>query len=508
MRVKTLLRPLSDDTLSIELAHFDRIHSVPELLNSHLMTRYWFSLTLPGLVICFLIGCSKEEFDGKSPARPKSELSQAAMRADLNQYHDAVLNAWAYTASKSLNQGVNVSRSRDKLLMQITEETTPMQFAMILRKFAASLKDGHSEVYTGTLDEPLPYSWPIGFTLVREGVMVANLNWLNDNPGIRLGDRLIKVDGIPIDEFLDTRLEMTSASTDDAQKVIAVDRIHWSASPSVQLTFIQQDKSEVEATFQCYTERIDFSPTKQSKFCTWKALPNQITYIRIPSFAWNNEAFATAETDQDRDAVISVAKTEIDSAFSEAENSTGIILDVRDNAGGFELLSSYVAEHLVPGNFTYFELERQDSTLLRSQERYRDLGNDAFNVRRPEQPRNRQGIRHFEGQQFTGPLVVLINERCFSTTDNLCACLQDIRLQTKFVGRPTNGGTGEPAIVDNLANSGAKIQLCVSRVYSPNGRMIEGTGTKPDLTVEPDRDSQLQRRDLAIEAALELLRSW
>ena len=38
--------------------------------------------------------------------------------------------------------------------------------------------------------------------------------------------------------------------------------------------------------------------------------------------------------------------------------------------------------------------------------------------------------------------------------------------------------------------------------------MIEGTGTKADLAVEPDRDSNLQHRDLAMQAALELLCSW
>ncbi len=472
------------------------------------MSTQSLNLILPGLVICCLIGCNKQESDNSSSVRPNSELTQAAMRDDLNQYHDAVLSAWAYTASKRSNQGVDVSRSRDNLLTQIGEGTTPKQFAMILRRFAASLQDGHSEVYLGTLDEPLPYSWPIGFTLVREGVIVSNLNWLAGNPGLRLGDRLVAVDGIPMDEFLKIRLEMTSASTVDAQKVIAVDRIHWSESPSVQLTFIQQDNSQIEETFQCLLHRVDYRPAQQSEFCTWRDLPDQISYIQIPSFAWNNETFAAAKADRDRDAAISVAKAEIDMAFSKAENSTGIILDLRDNGGGFELLSSYVAEHVVSGNFTYFELERQDSTLLRSQVGYRDMGSDAFNVRRPEQPRNRQGIRHFDGQHFTGPLVVLINERCFSTTDNLCAFLQDVRLQTKFVGQPTNGGTGEPAIVDTLTNSGAKIQFCVSRVYSPNGRMIEGAGTKPDVAVEPDRDSKLQRRDLAIEAAVNLLRNW
>jgi C-terminal processing protease CtpA/Prc len=449
-----------------------------------------------------------EKIDENPSVDPRLVLSQAMMREDLNQYHDAVLDAWAYSASKASNQGVNVSRSRDNLLTQITEETTPAQFAMILRKFAASLKDGHSEVYTGTLDEPLPYSWPIGFTLVRDGIIVANLNWLKDNPGIRLGDRLTKVNGVPINEFLDMRLEMTSASTDDARKVIAVDQLHWFDSPRVQLTFTRQDNSEVEETFQCFKERIDYRPTQPPRFCTWKALPNQSVCIRIPSFAWNHEGFAAARTGNERDAAIAVAKNEIDTAFSAAEDSTGIILDLRDNGGGFELLSSYVAEHLVPGNFTYFELERQDSILLRLQAGYRDMGSDAFNVRRPEQPRCYNDIRHFHGEPFKGRLVVLINERCFSTTDNLCAFLQDVRPQTKFVGRSTNGGTGEPAIVATLANSGARIQLCVSRIYSPKGRMIEGTGTKPDLEVEPDRESKLLGRDTAIEAAISLLSNW
>ncbi len=70
---------------------------------------------------------------------------------------------------------------------------------------------------------------------------------------------------------------------------------------------------------------------------------------------------------------------------------------------------------------------------------------------------------------------------------------------------PTNGGTGEPAHVDTLTNSGAQIQFCVSRVYSPGGRMIEGSGTLPDVRVERDRESTIQRQDLAMEAAIRIL---
>jgi hypothetical protein len=39
-------------------------------------------------------------------------------------------------------------------------------------------------------------------------------------------------------------------------------------------------------------------------------------------------------------------------------------------------------------------------------------------------------------------------------------------------------------------------------------RVIEATGRKADLAVEPVRDSKLRRRDLTVEAANDWLRSW
>ncbi len=427
------------------------------------------------------------------------------MRADLRQYHDSVLDAWAYLVSKRTTQHVDVTLTRDELLARITDSTTPQQFALLLREFAASLHDGHSEVFLGAIEEPLPYSWPIGFLLVREGVIVFNLNWVSDNPGVNLGDRLIKVNGKPIDTYLESRVALTSASTVDAQKVLAVDQLHWSGEPSVMLTFEKSDASVCEAVFPCRSERIDFRFRKPEAFCTHRVRDGGVTYIRIPSFAWNSEAFSAATTDDERDKALVGAKAQIDSAFAAAADAPAIILDLRDNGGGFDLLSIYVAQHLVPGDFTYYETERRDSPLLRSLTGYRDMEASAFGTRHPQKPRTWKAFSHFAGQPFDGPLVVLINQRCFSSTDNLCAFLRDVRPRTTFVGRPTNGGTGEPVIVDTLSNCGAGIQFCVSRVYSPKGRLIEGEGTKPNVVVERDRESAVSGHDVDLEAALKVI---
>ncbi|MEZ6032837.1 MAG: S41 family peptidase [Planctomycetaceae bacterium] len=461
--------------------------------------------TLMVLAFVLLPGCNHESETMPMTAPLTSELTAAEMRADLEQYHDSVVEAWAYLESKRRDKSVDVTQTRDRLLARVSSKTTKQDFALLLKEFAASLKEGHSDAFSDVAPEVFPFSWPIGFLAVREGVMVANLNWLANNPGLKPGDLLVKVDGKPIEEFLQSRMAITTASTDHARRTIAVDQMHWSSLSTVELEFEQQDGSILNSILHCLPGRVDYRNRDLKEFCTHSTVADKIVKIEIPSFIWNNDAFFAAATDEARDAVIDDAKSRIDDAFSAAADARGVILDLRNNEGGLELLSIYVAEHLVPGDFTYFEIERQDSALLRSRPGYQNMDRSEFGKRISQRPRNWLSFRHFEGDTYDGPLVVLINERCFSTTDNLCAFLRDVRPETKFVGMPTNGGTGEPAHVDTLTNSGARIQFCVSRVYSPNGRLIEGSGTLPDVRVERDRESAIRRQDPAMEAAIRIL---
>ncbi len=459
---------------------------------------------LVAIVLGLSTGCTSERT--KKPL--DAPLTPAEMREDLQQYRDVVLNSWAYLESKRVNQSVDVSRSYEELVTRITPDTTQEQFTLLLKQFAASLEDGHSEVFGDGLADPFPNSWPIGFVLVHDGVVAANLNWLAENPGVELGDVLLSVDGRPIDEFMESRIRLVSASTGPARRKIAVDRLHWTNASSVTLTFLKPDGSNLEAIFPCLSSRIEFRSRKQSTFCEYSRLPNAVVQISIPTFAYNAKIFSDATSPHERESALAVAKRQVDDAFEAASKATGVVLDLRNNDGGFDLLSIYVAQHLVPGDFVYYDIERRDSQLLRARAGYKDMDDGLFGIRLPQRPRAWQGHKHFEREPYNGRLVVVINERCFSTTDNLCAFLQDARPRTKFLGQPTNGGTGEPAIVDTLANSRAQIQFCVSKVYSPNGRLIEGVGTKPDIRVDSMREDVAKGRDVFLEAALETLADW
>jgi C-terminal processing protease CtpA/Prc len=290
--------------------------------------------------------------------------------------------------------------------------------------------------------------------------------------------------------------------------VLAVDLLHRTQEESVTFVLERSDGSMFEITLPCLDYYVDFRFRERKHFCEHAELESGIHRIRIPQFTWNEAAFSRANSDSEREEALAEAKTQIDDAFADAENAAGLILDLRGNSGGYELLSSFVAEHLVPGDFLYYSLTRHNSEFIRSLPAYAQADPVHFGVPLPTYPRRWEGFRHFTGVPFTGKLVVLINQRCFSTTDNLCAFLKDARPDTQFVGQPTGGGTGEPLTVGTLNTSNVPVQYCVSVIHSPAGRLIEGVGTIPDLLVEPTREDLVQRRDPALEAAIELLTSW
>lgn len=448
-------------------------------------------------LLSLLVGCGKAE--------QRTLTFHDQIREDLQQYHDGVLEAWAYVDSKKNEQSVDLTAARDRLLARVEDSATPEHFALLLQEFAASLQDGHSSASTSSLGEPFPNSWPIGVLLVKEGIIVANLNWLTKNPGIQLGDRLIRVNEQPVESYLQSRMAVTTASTELARKVLAVDSLHRTSEKQVRLTLEHLDGSQYEADLPCLPHHIDYRQQTRSRFCTHKQLDDQIGVIRIPQFTWNEKAFL--ESKDDLDAPLREAKDQIDEAFAAVQKCSAIILDLRNNAGGYELLSTYVAEHLVPGDFTYDSTERRDSKLIRSLEQFQKLEDSYFGRPIPQHPRAWKGFRHFDGTPFEGELIVLINPRCFSTTDNLCAFLKDVRPRTRFVGRPTQGGTGEPTTVFTLRHSGVPVQFCISRIYSPEGRLIEGTGTQPDIEVQPAREDLLANRDPDMEVAVKLLKN-
>ncbi len=192
----------------------------------------------------------------------------------------------------------------------------------------------------------------------------------------------------------------------------------------------------------------------------WEMMENNIAYIDISQF---NEDTAIELDNYINDILI--------------ENPKGIILDLRNNSGGYLTVANKITSRFIDSG---------DVIVIES---YKD---------REEIHKSRGG------QRFSGiPIVVLINEGSASASEILAGALKD-NGKAKLVGEKTFG-KGLVQIMEDLKD-GSAIKISVSRWLTPNRIDINENGIEPDFEVELTLDDYLNERDPQLEKALEILK--
>ena len=166
-----------------------------------------------------------------------------------------------------------------------------------------------------------------------------------------------------------------------------------------------------------------------------RLLEPRVGYLRITGF----QAETAAEARQALQAL-------------QAHGIRGLILDLRDNRGGFLDQAVEVASLFLP---------QGPVVRIRGRE-----GVSAF--------------RHGHGRGFDLPLVVLVNGRTASAAEIVAGAIQDYRAGL-LVGTRTFGKATVQSIFP-LSDGGA-LKLTTARHFTPIGRTIHGTGLQPDEVV-------------------------
>jgi C-terminal processing protease CtpA/Prc len=407
-------------------------------------------------------------------------------RNDLNVLIETARLAWAYAEDKQEHFEVNLQRLLTNGMAALGGCRTKREVLELFRETVAELKDGHAG-----LNHP---------ELRRNQILGTLPHRLVDTKdGVVLGKDLVVLwNGQPMEDQIRLASKSTCASTPGMRRMLALRSLETSGSNDAVRVTLRRADGQVIQTNLVYNQSRNKTP-----FIEFRWLTNQVACIRLTSFRAETAAPEADQGPKDPSghaiAALEAAKAKISAAFSNAANARCLILDLRGNMGGTDLLGSHVALHLVPGAFTYFKLQTRNSPQLRAVagfEKHPASGWSPASEWGPPRP--------VSVTAFPGLIFILQDQLCFSTTDNLLACLQDLlpANRVRFIGRPSGGGTGAPRALATLPWTGATVTLTVMKVLSPKGRLIEGRGTIPNRALQWTWKDLLEERDVDLECAL------
>ncbi len=259
-----------------------------------------------------------------------------------------------------------------------------------------------------------------------------------EKAGLKPGDQIIGVDGEDVTGI-------------DGNLVIR--RILGPAGTKVRLT-VRREGVEEPLEFEIERARITI-PSVESRM-----LENDIGYVQLMQFGDG--------TDEDLRAALRELL---------AQEPVGLILDLRNNGGGFLDTAIEVASEFVSEDVILYEEHG-------SGEREAHLRRDG-------------------GLALDIPLVVLVNEGTASASEIVAGALQDYG-RAPLIGTKTFG-KGSVQIVTPLADDQGAIRVTIARWLTPQERLIHGVGLEPDIEVPLTEEDIENERDPQLEKAIEVL---
>ncbi|MDP1845239.1 MAG: S41 family peptidase [Candidatus Moranbacteria bacterium] len=261
-----------------------------------------------------------------------------------------------------------------------------------------------------------------------------------DKAGLRAGDKIIKIgDTITSDMSIDE----------------AVGKIRGPKDTEISLTILREKDNNpkeikiMRGTINVKSVRVEFKD-------------QGIAIIKISKFGDDT----TSEMNKAANQIL-------------GNKSRGIILDLRNNPGGYLESAVDVSSKFIPeGNVVVSEEDRNSEKID-----YKARGGDIL-----------EGI----------PVVVLVNSGSASASEITAGALHD-NLGSLLIGKKTFG-KGSVQQLEKLSG-GSNLRVTVARWLTPNGEYIMEKGISPEIEVDFTEDDYNNNRDPQLDKAIETLKS-
>ncbi len=282
--------------------------------------------------------------------------------------------------------------------------------------------------------EPAPFVG-IGVSLTEQGGHTVITGVVEDSPAARGGvlpeDVIVSINNVPTDGRALADVRQMIAGGEGTELVLGI--LRPSTGQTLQITLVRA--------------RI-IIPTTSARM-----VAPEIGYLRLTQFREGSARQVATLLRQ-----------------LQADGARGLILDLRNNPGGFLIESVDIASHFLRDGIVI--------TVRGTRER------STTYLVRPREPK------------FLDNIAVLVNRRSASASEVVAGALQDAG--TTLIGERTFGKATVQLVYE--FDDGSGLRLTVARYFTRAGRNIDGQGLDPDLAVPfglavvgASSDPQLQR---------------
>ena len=188
--------------------------------------------------------------------------------------------------------------------------------------------------------------------------------------------------------------------------------------------------------------------------------------------------------------VYALEDAELPRAFDETlekmADTTGLVLDLRFNGGGDELLGRQVAGRFLDKTRVY------SMSQYRSGAEHDDLG-----------PKNQRECEPRGPWRYEAPVIVLIGQRTMSSAESLALMMAQCP-QVTMMGDRTAGASANPRKLELPGEIVVNLPRWID--LDPDGKSIEDVGIAPAVKLSAAPDTFTDKKDPVLAAALEKIR--
>lgn len=363
-------------------------------------------------------------------------------------------------------------------LPQVRAAQTTADYYRVLRRFAAALHDGHTEIWPpNELNDTFFASPPMRTQRIEDKVLVTEVyDPALEAQGIEIGAEIVSINDKPTLDYAESVIApYASGSTvqDRDNRTFGYMLLQGAKAEPIRLTIREADGETKSITVHRYCEPSSKCSGPNRQPVEFRLLPGNVAYLAVHEFVGDEGVRAM------RDNFPVIAQTD------------GLIVDLRENSGGNQQNAVAILKMLTNKPFAQVRVRALDYRPVSRMSGIVGWWNRFGGEEIPDRA-------HYDAK----PVVVLTGPGTFSAAENFVV-LFDAMHRGILVGATTPGSTGDSVLFKLPGGGTARVMM--EDVEYPDGRIFEGVGVKPQVSVVPTVLDIREGRDPVLQRAVEMI---